>query len=86
MNVLKQNQYEPLPVDQQILFLYVVQNRFVENVPAQDLKPLLLTYYHFIETKHPHIIEEIKVKKKFADATLTKLKEITTQFFNKRIA
>lgn len=86
MNVLKQNQYEPLPVDQQILFLYVVQNRFVENVPAQDLKPLLLTYYHFIESKHPQIIEEIKVKKKFADATLSKLKEITTQFFNKRIA
>jgi F-type H+-transporting ATPase subunit alpha len=86
LNLLKQNQYEPLPVDQQILFLYAVQNRFVEQVPAAELKTLLNTYYHFIETKHPEIIQDIKVKKKFQDKTLELLKKVTTSFFEKRVA
>jgi F-type H+-transporting ATPase subunit alpha len=86
LNLLKQSQYEPLPVDQQILFLYAVQNRFVENVPVHELKTLLNTYYHFIESKHPEIIEDIKVKKKFQDSTLTLLKKVTTSFFEKRVA
>jgi len=86
LNLLKQNQYEPLPVDQQILFLYAVQNRFVEQVPAAELKTLLNTYYHFIETKHPEIIQDIKFKKKFQDKTLELLKKVTTIFFEKRVA
>jgi F-type H+-transporting ATPase subunit alpha len=86
LNLLKQNQYEPLPVDQQILFLYAVQNRYVEQVPASELKTLLNTYYHFIETKHPEIIQDIKVKKKFQDKTLELLKKVTISFFEKRVA
>lgn len=86
LNLLKQNQYEPLPVDQQILFLYAVQNRYVEQVAANELKTLLNTYYHFIETKHPEIIQDIKVKKKFQDKTLELLKKVTISFFEKRVA
>jgi F-type H+-transporting ATPase subunit alpha len=86
LNLLKQNQYEPLPVDQQILFLYAVQNRYVEQVAASELKTLLNTYYHFIETKHPEIIQDIKVKKKFQDKTLELLKKVTISFFEKRVA
>ncbi len=86
LNLLKQNQYEPLPVEQQILFLYAVQNRYVEQVPANELKTLLNTYFHFIETKHPEIIQDIKVKKKFQDKTLDLLKKVTASFFEKRVA
>ena len=86
LNLLKQNQYEPLPVEQQILFLYAVQNRYVEQVPANELKTLLNTYFHFIETKHPEIIQDIKVKKKFQDKTLELLKKVTASFFEKRVA
>jgi len=84
MEVLKQNQYEPLPVDHQILYLYAVQNRFVETVPASELKSLLKSYVNHIETKYPVIISDIKVKKKFQEDTLKTLKEVTTTFFSKR--
>jgi F0F1-type ATP synthase alpha subunit len=58
----------------------------VEQVPASELKTLLNTYYHFIETKHPEIIQDIKVKKKFQDKTLELLKKVTISFFEKRVA
>jgi F-type H+-transporting ATPase subunit alpha len=85
MQLLKQNQYEPLPVEHQILSLYAVQNRFLETAPLAEIKVLLKTYISLIETKHPEIIEEIKVKKKFQDKTLESLKKITASFFEKRI-
>jgi F-type H+-transporting ATPase subunit alpha len=85
MNVLKQNQYAPLPVEHQILSLYAVQNRFLETAPVEELKTLLKSYVSFIESKHPLIIEEIKVRKKFQDKTLEQLKKITASFFEKRM-
>ena len=85
MQVLKQNQYEPMPVEHQILSLYAVQNRFLETAPLSEIKVLLKTYVSLIESKHPEIIEDIKVKKKFQDKTLESLKKITTSFFEKRI-
>jgi F-type H+-transporting ATPase subunit alpha len=85
MQVLKQNQYEPMPVEHQILSLYAVQNRFLETAPLSEIKVLLKTYVSLIESKHPEIIEDIKVKKKFQDKTLESLKTITTSFFEKRI-
>jgi F-type H+-transporting ATPase subunit alpha len=85
MNVLKQNQYAPLPVEHQILSLYAVQNRFLETVPVEELKTLLKSFVSFIESKHPLIIEEIKVRKKFQDKTLEQLKKITASFFEKRM-
>lgn len=84
MNLLKQNQYEPLPVEKQILYLYAVQNRFAETVPSQDLKATLATYYTMIESKHPDILDDIRIKKKFQDATLALLKKVTTSFFEQR--
>jgi F-type H+/Na+-transporting ATPase subunit alpha len=85
MQLLKQNQYEPMPVEHQILSLYAVQNRFLETAPLSEIKVLLKTYISLIETKHPEIIDDIKVKKKFQDKTLESLKKITASFFEKRI-
>jgi F-type H+-transporting ATPase subunit alpha len=85
MQLLKQNQYEPMPVEHQILSLYAVQNRFLETAPLSEIKVLLKTYISLIETKHPEVIDDIKVKKKFQDKTLESLKKITASFFEKRI-
>jgi F-type H+/Na+-transporting ATPase subunit alpha len=85
MNLLKQNQYAPLPVSTQILYLYAVQNRFMETVPLEELKPLLVSYVEHMSQKHPEVLEEIKVKKKFSDPTLAKLKTATESFFKARL-
>jgi F-type H+-transporting ATPase subunit alpha len=85
MNLLKQNQYEPLPVATQILYLYVVQNRFVETVPAAELKTILASFAEHVKQKLPAVMEELKTKKKFSDASLASLKEHATAFFKDRL-
>ena len=85
MNLLKQNQYEPLPVAIQILYLYAVQNRFVETVDLAELKPLLVSWAEHICQKHADILDELKTKKKFSEGSLTTLKQAAESFFKARL-
>jgi F-type H+-transporting ATPase subunit alpha len=85
MNVLKQNQYEPLPVATQILYLYAVQNRFVETVELAELKPLLVSWAEHVGQKHADILTELKTKKKFSDGSLAALKQAAESFFKARL-
>ncbi len=85
MNLLKQNQYEPLPVATQILYLYAVQNRFVETVELAELKPLLVSWAEHVGQKHADILTELKTKKKFSDGSLATLKQAAESFFKARL-
>jgi F-type H+-transporting ATPase subunit alpha len=82
LNVLKQVNYKPKKVDRQILELFAVQQRFLEEVTAKDIPFFLDSYVRFIEQKHPEVIDEIKKVKKFSDATLAKLKTVTKAYFD----
>jgi F-type H+-transporting ATPase subunit alpha len=82
LNVLKQVNYKPKKVDRQILELFAVQQRFLEEVTAKDIPFFLDSYVRFIEQKHPEVIDEIKKVKKFTDATLAKLKTVTKAYFD----
>jgi len=86
LNVLKQNQYEPLPVSTQILNLYAVQNRYCETTDPKDLKTLLKSFVSLIESKHPELLEQINVKKKFTDDGLKALKIAADSFFSARVS
>lgn len=85
MQLLKQNQYQPLSVEHQILSLFVVQNRYLEQAPLTEVKSLIQGFISLIESKHMAIIKEIKEKKKFQDKTVESLKTIAQSFFEKRI-
>lgn len=84
MNVLKQQQYAPLPVETQILYLFAVQNRFVEEVEAPELKGLLASWTEHVHQKLPKVIDELKTKKKFSDESLNTLKSAAETYFKAR--
>lgn len=81
MELLRQNQYEPKSVDCQIIELFAAQNKFLEDVPINEIKPLLRAFYDHVRVKHAFIIEEIRQVKKLSEANLTKLKNIARAFF-----
>jgi F-type H+-transporting ATPase subunit alpha len=51
VEALKQGQYEPLPVEKQILIIYAVTNGFVDDYPVDKVKDYEKELYIFIETK-----------------------------------
>ncbi|HEX4990653.1 MAG TPA: F0F1 ATP synthase subunit alpha, partial [Candidatus Binatia bacterium] len=69
VELLKQGQYEPLPVEKQILIIYAGTNGFVDELPLTALKKYEQELYSFMESKHPDIFADI-LKKRELDGDL----------------
>ena len=69
VELLKQGQYQPLPVEKQILIIYAGTNGFVDDLPIDALKKYEQELYAFIELKHPDILADI-LKKRELDGEL----------------
>jgi F-type H+-transporting ATPase subunit alpha len=69
VELLKQGQYEPLPVEKQILIIYAGTNGFVDELPLSALKKYEQELYSFVEGKHPQLFADI-LKKRELDSDL----------------
>ncbi|HXI09727.1 MAG TPA: F0F1 ATP synthase subunit alpha, partial [Thermodesulfobacteriota bacterium] len=63
VEILKQGQYKPLPVEKQVLIIYAATNGYVDSYPVSSLKKYEEELYAFFDTRHPEVINEIKTKK-----------------------
>lgn len=73
VEVLKQPQYKPIPVEKQILIIYAATNGYVDQYPVEAIGKYEEDLYTFFETKHPEILQEIREKKTLDDELKTKI-------------
>jgi F-type H+-transporting ATPase subunit alpha len=59
VEVLKQPQYEPVPVGEQIVAIYAVTNGFMDGVPVGRIKEFELGLREYLRTRHAGVLEEI---------------------------
>ncbi|MCL2399474.1 MAG: F0F1 ATP synthase subunit alpha [Defluviitaleaceae bacterium] len=84
VETLKQPQYKPMPVEEQVLILYILTNRYLANVKVEDIKQVQNDFLSFIHTGYGDILEEIREKKSI-DATLEdKIKTAISEFMQGR--
>jgi F-type H+-transporting ATPase subunit alpha len=67
VEALKQGQYEPLPVEKQILVIYAVSNGYVDDYPIDKVRMYEKELYSFFDTKYPELLKDIKAKKEIGD-------------------
>ncbi len=80
--VLKQEQYQPYPVERQILELYVAKNKYLEDVKLSSIRPLLNKLYDVFLTSHNDILQYIVDKKIIDENIENKLKNACDDFMN----
>jgi len=80
VELLKQDQYRPLSVADQVLSIYSGVNGFLDNVPVKKIREFEKDLLAFIKEKYPNIREEIVTKKKIDDEFGGKLKQIISEF------
>ena len=82
--ILKQGQYQPLPLEKQIAIIYAGTQGFIDDLPIEQCRKFEEELYRFIESAHPTIFEEIRNKKALDDALKAKftgaIKEFKTRF------
>lgn len=80
MNILKQPQYNPMPVEKQVVMLYAVVNGFLLDVPADDVEKFQNDYLNYIENNYNGILKSINDTKELSDETEEEIKKSLKEF------
>ena len=78
--VLKQPQYQPMPVLYQVLIINAVTKRFLLDVPVEEITRFEKEFFEYLDTKHPEIPAAIAEEKVISDATEEKLVKALNDF------
>ena len=78
--VLKQPQYNPMPVEYQIIIIYAVTNKYLLDVPTEEITRFESEFFDFIKTKYPEIPSGIAQEKVISYTTEEKLKKAIEEF------
>jgi len=78
--ILKQPQYQPLPVEYQVMIIYVATRRYLLDVQVEDITRFEKEFYEFIDTKYPDIPASIRSEKVITEATEELLNKAIAEF------
>jgi F-type H+-transporting ATPase subunit alpha len=69
--IVKQPQYQPLPVEKQVAILYVATKGQLDDIPTPRVKEFEVGFYRFLEAEHPEVLEKLG-RTKALDDEITK--------------
>jgi len=84
IEILKQPQYQPVPVEEQVLLLYILTKRYLASVEIKDIKSTQAEFIAFMHNSHSDILKDLR-EKKALDADLEeRVKSAVTAFMQGR--
>jgi F-type H+-transporting ATPase subunit alpha len=83
VELLKQGQYKPMPVADQVLSIFTGVNGYLDDVPVDQVQQFEADYLRYVQQNHPDLKKEIVSIPKIDDKVGERLKEIITAFKQK---
>jgi F-type H+-transporting ATPase subunit alpha len=80
VELLKQGQYEPLPVERQVAIIYAGTNGYLDDLPVSDVRDFETGLYEFLDKNYADAMHDLKAKYELTDAVEGKLKKAITEF------
>ncbi len=80
VELFKQIQYNPMPVEVQAAVLWTVQNNFLDDVPVDRVKDFQAKLTDFLATRKAELLARIRSEKAVSDALAAELKAAVTEF------
>ncbi|HWZ27119.1 MAG TPA: F0F1 ATP synthase subunit alpha [Gemmatimonadales bacterium] len=80
VEVLKQPQYQPMAVEQQIMIIYAVTNGLLDDVDVKELRAWEKGFHEFMQAQHPEVGDELRTKKALSDDLQTRLKKAIDEY------
>src|SRR5262247_1010113 len=65
--ILKQDQYAPLPVEKQIVIIYAGTNGFLDDLEVPECRPFEQMLYKFLDTSYPEVLKKLRATGKLED-------------------
>lgn len=80
VETLKQPQYSPLLVQEQVMVIYTAAKGYLVDIPVEKVVEFQKDFLKFMRTQHPEVAQKIIEQKKFDDALETELKNAIMEF------
>src|SRR3954462_10862808 len=80
VEVLKQPQYRPVPVEKQVVIIFAVTNGHLDNVDLKHIRKWETDFLDYLEASHGDVLKDIRTKKALDDGITTRLKAAITSF------
>jgi len=80
VEILKQPQYQPVPVEKQVAIIYAVTNGYLDDVDMKYLRQWERDFMEFLEASHPAVLTDIRTKKALDDDLTGRLKKAIDAF------
>lgn len=80
VELLKQGQYAPVPVERQVLSIFAGTNGYLDTIAIHDIKRFEKEFIEFVEVKYNSIFESIKKDKDLSAATTDMIKKAAEEF------
>src|SRR6476660_1507434 len=76
VEVLKQEQYQPLPFSKQILIIFAATNGFVDDLEVEQIRPFEKALYEYVDTTNPRLLATIMEKKALDDGLKAEMSRV----------
>lgn len=80
VELLKQSQYQPMPVEDQVAVIFAVTKGFVDDIAVERVGEFEHGFLRFLKDQHPQILETIKTAKKMSDDATQELTAAIEEF------
>ena len=80
VELFKQNQYNPSPLEVQVVILWAAQNNFMDDVPVEKIKDFQAKLADFFATRKADLLAKVRNEKAISDAIASELKAAVTEF------
>jgi F-type H+-transporting ATPase subunit alpha len=80
VEVLKQPQYQPVPVEKQVAIIYAVTNGHLDDVKVPEIRQWERDFLEYLESSHEQVLKDIRTKKALDDDITNRLKAAITAF------
>ena len=80
VELFKQKQYSPIPVEVQVAVLWAVQNGYVDDVPVERIKDFQARLTEFLTLRKAELLQKIAQEKVLSDALVAELKTVIDSF------
>ena len=78
--MLKQPQYQPMPVEYQVMIIYAAVKKMILDIPTEDILRFEKGLFDFIDTKYPELPAAIKAEKVISEANEELLKKAINEY------
>jgi len=80
VELLKQGQYEPIIVEEQVLSIFTGVNGYLDDIAVEDITRFEKELISFAKSNYPDVLESIKKEKKLSDELTEKLEKLVEEF------